>query len=734
MKKRFLAMFLALAMCLALLPAAALAADSAFTLENGALKEYNGPGGDVVIPDGVTGIMNGAFATSKGVITSVTIPDSVTELSWGAFLYVPQLTNIHVSANNPKFASIDGALFDKAMTKLIQYPFGRQGAYTIPDGVTCIGNFAFDGCTGLTGVAIPDSVTSIESGAFSGCTGLTSVALPERVTSIGSNAFAGCRNLKSVHIPNGVTSIGEGAFYQCFALESVTLPSGLRDVGLRVFAGCTALSEVVLPDGLTTIGGAMFDTCEKLTSLVIPDSVTTIGNGAFRGCTGLTSMAIPDGVTAIGEWAFQNCIGLEEISIPQSVTQIGVGAFAETPWQNKQGEFVVANGILVQYQGKGGAVTIPEGVTGIVAGAFDGCDGVTEVIIPEGVTSIGDAAFRGCTGLTNVTAPSTIRYVGMEAFAETPWQEAQNGLVVMGNVLVYAKGQERELTVPNGVTTIGPDAFKGCPELVRVTIPAGVTSIDEVSVLGIGVVTGLQGSTACLRGAFGCCDKLTDVFLENGDAQIGEYAFSWLEPGFMMGMGGTIKSLDVTVHAPSGGKVEAYCKEHQIRFAGTGGESASRPTVESIPSTGTAYARTQTVKLDGKDVEFQCYAVKDANGNETNYVKLRDLAQALDGTKAQFNVGWDQASNKISIIPSTPYQALGGEGSTPYSGDQPYTSVSDDPVRFDGTSVNLTSFQLKDSGGNGYTYYKLRDLGQLLNFNVTWNGKVVVESDKPYTG
>ena len=729
MKKRLFAIFLSLVMVLAMLPAAALAADSAFTLENGALKEYSGPGGDVVIPDGVTGIMNGAFASSKGVITSVTIPDSVTELSWGAFLYVPQLANIHVSANNPKFASIDGVLFDKAMTKLIQYPFGRQGAYTIPDGVTCIGHFAFDTCTGLTGVTIPDSVTSIESAAFGSCTGLTSVTLPERLTSIESNLFAGCQNLKSVRIPNGVTSIGEGAFYQCFALESVTLPSGLLDVGMQAFAGCTALFEVVLPDGLTTIGGAMFDTCEKLTSVVIPDSVTTIGNGAFRRCTGLTSMAIPDGVTTIGEWAFQRCTGLEEVSIPRSVTQIGVGAFAKTPWQNKQGEFVVANGILVQYQGKGGAVTIPEGVTSIVAGAFDGCDGVTEVVIPEGVTSIGHNAFRGCTGLTKVTAPGTIRSVGIDAFAETPWLEAQDGLVVMGNVLVYAKGQERELTVPDGVATIGPDAFKGCPELVRVTLPAGVASIDEVSVLGFGVVTGLLNSSSCLRGAFGCCEKLTDVFVENGDAQIGEYAFSWLKPGIMMS--GTIKSLDVTVHAPSGGKVEAYCKEHQIKFASTGGGSASLPAVESIPAAGTAYARTQTVKLDGEDKQFLCYAVKDANGNETNYVKLRDLAQALNGTKAQFNVGWD---GKISIVPNTAYEVKGGEGTTPYSGDQPYTSVSDAAVSFNGSSVNLTSFQLKDSAGNGYTYYKLRDLGQLLNFNVKWDGSVVIETDKPFTG
>ena len=155
------------------------------------------------------------------------------------------------------------------------------------------------------------------------------------------------------------------------------------------------------------------------------------------------------------------------------------------------------------------------------------------------------------------------------------------------------------------------------------------------------------------------------------------------------------------------------------------------PTVESIPAAGTVYARTQTVKLDGSDVEFQCYAVKNAAGNETNYVKVRDLAMALNGTKAQFNVAWD---GKIGITSGTAYQAVGGEGTTPYSGDQPYRAVSDTPVRFNGSAVKLTSFSITYRGG-GYTYYKLRDLGQLLDFNVKWDGtSVVIETDRPYTG
>lgn len=160
---------------------------------------------------------------------------------------------------------------------------------------------------------------------------------------------------------------------------------------------------------------------------------------------------------------------------------------------------------------------------------------------------------------------------------------------------------------------------------------------------------------------------------------------------------------------------------------------AALPTVENIPATGTAVPAIQKVDLDGKAVEFQCYALKDAKGNLTNYVRIRDLALALNGTNAQFNVSWD---GRASIIPNTAYQVAGGEGTTPYSGNQAYTAVSEIPVSFDGGPVNLTSFLLKDSAGNGYTYYKLRDLGQLLNFNVGWTAErgVFIETGKPYAG
>lgn len=137
-----------------------------------------------------------------------------------------------------------------------------------------------------------------------------------------------------------------------------------------------------------------------------------------------------------------------------------------------------------------------------------------------------------------------------------------------------------------------------------------------------------------------------------------------------------------------------------------------------IPAT--AYASTQTVDVDGKAVEFQMYAIKDANGNDTNYVKVRDVALALDGSAAQFNVGWD---GNVNLETGKAYTTRNGqENNTPYSGNQPFTCATS-ATNVDGEAASLTAFVITDANGNGSTYYKLRDLGTALGFTVDWSAQ-----------
>ena len=97
----------------------------------------------------------------------------------------------------------------------------ENGVCAIPDNITSIGDWAFEGCTGLTGVKLPPSITSIGDRAFSGCASLTGVKLPPSITHIGDGAFSGCKGLTGVKLPPSITSIGYGAFVGCTGLTGV---------------------------------------------------------------------------------------------------------------------------------------------------------------------------------------------------------------------------------------------------------------------------------------------------------------------------------------------------------------------------------------------------------------------------------------------------------------------------------------------------------------------------------
>ena len=335
---------------------------------------------------------------------------------------------------------------------------------TIADGVTRIGEHAFSECSNLTDVAIPDSVAAIQSWAFADCGSLTNVSIPASVTTIGAFAFEKCHSLTDINVASGNSAYVsvDGVLFKADQTILHTYPAGKRG------------------------------------SYSIPASVTSIGDGAFHGASSLTNVTIPDGVTSIGGWAFTDCGSLDSITIPDSVTSIGYHAFSGVPWLEGLGNFAVANGIFFQYQGVGGDVAIPDGVTSIQSWAFADCDSLTQVTIPASVTTIGAYAFGRHGSLTGINVAS-----GNSAYVSV------DGVLFSADKTLlhtYPAGKTGSYSIPASVTSIGDEAFHGAVSLTDVIIPNGVTSIG--------------------RGAFTDCGSLVSITIPNSVDGIGSNAFS----------------------------------------------------------------------------------------------------------------------------------------------------------------------------------------------------------------
>jgi hypothetical protein len=208
----------------------------------------------LTIPDSVTTIGSRSFENCDSLV-SIAISNNVTMIGEYAFGYSDSLTSFTVDGLNPNYLSVEGVLFNKDQTKLIQYPASRiASAYTVPNTVQSIESFAFYYCSVLTNVMIPSSVTSIGSFSFGYCSVLTSVTIPNSVTSIGPYAFYNCDSLESVMLSSSVKSIQIYTFYRCIALTSIIIPNSVTSIAREAFDGCRNLKSVYFEGNAATLG------------------------------------------------------------------------------------------------------------------------------------------------------------------------------------------------------------------------------------------------------------------------------------------------------------------------------------------------------------------------------------------------------------------------------------------------------------------------------------------------
>lgn len=359
---------------------------------------------------------------------------------------------------------ITSVIIDEGVTNIGDFAFNGCTSLTniiIPNSVTSIGHIAFYECTSLTELKIPNNVTSIGDSAFNRCTSLTNIVIPNSVTSIGNSAFMECTSLSNIVISDNVTSIKPFSFLECTSLTSIEIPNSVNNIERFAFSYCSKLRSIKISNGVTNIDDGVFMSCTGLTTIDIPNSVTSIGECAFLGCTSLTNVKIPDSVTSVETQAFERCTSLTSIEIPHSVTSIGRCVFdgcasltsIKVDKDNKH--YMDDNGVLYT-KDSSKIIRYPEGkqetkytilsyVTSIEHGAFKRCASLNSIKIPNSVTNIGQSAFEGCTGITSMEIPNSVTNIEGNAFWKCP---------SLTNIII-----------PNSVTSIGICVFLGCPSL-----------------------------------------------------------------------------------------------------------------------------------------------------------------------------------------------------------------------------------------------------------------------------
>lgn len=276
------------------------------------------------------------------------------------------------------------------------------GGIVIPEGVTFIRQPAFVGCSGITSITIPKGVTKVETYSFCNCSGLTSISVasdnPKYDSRNNCNAIietesniliSGCKN---TIIPKSVTSISSGAFAGCTGLTSVRIPDSITSIGCFAFCGCTGLATFSIPQSIKSIDDFCFIKCSGLMSITIPQNVTSIGLSVFSGCNSLSFLSVASGN-------------------PKYDSRNNCNAIIETE----------SNTLISGCKN----TMIPDSVTSIGYGAFEGCSDLTSITIPGNVKKICLGAYRDCSQLASVTCfARKVPKLGKQVFQGLPLDSA----------------------------------------------------------------------------------------------------------------------------------------------------------------------------------------------------------------------------------------------------------------------------------------------------------------------
>ena len=457
-----------------------------------------------------TAIPSYAFSLCEN-LNSITWQDGVTDIGDYAFQNANKLKEIDLTgivnignyAFNPDSSKpsngVYKATFSEGLKTIGNFAFadsplmGDQGTVTLPSTVTAIGQQAFKGCKNITKINIPGGVEVISSGAFRECSALVEVTIGEGVKTISSAAFMLCSNLDSITIPASVTSIADSALSSCDIVYVNCAPTatiGRNVIGINAvivvaenqveafreswtsYANSICTEDMIVADLFIVEDGAIVKFLDNTaTSVEIPAGVTSIPTGIFTNRVKTitvsaenTALKAVDNVvySADGKTLVYYLAGKEdtEFTIPEGVESI-VG---------------ITNSFL-------DVLTVSADVTNISANAFSGSTGLQEVnILSETPATIGENAFPASARI-NVPAGTADAYKSAwSAYAETIFETGVvEKFVVVNGVLTEYNGTDAEVVLPDNVTSIAANVFRNHPEITKITLPAGLTTIPDYS-------------------------------------------------------------------------------------------------------------------------------------------------------------------------------------------------------------------------------------------------------------
>ena len=411
---------------------------------DGVLIFHECKGGSLVVPEGVRAIAGGLFSASN--IVTLVLPEGLTEIGDRAFERCKSLSSVTLPSTLKNIGE-DAFLLDESLSSLI-----------VPASVESIGEYAF-GMSGIEYLTFEKGFCGeIGRKSFRSCEKLKDVTFSDEVEFIGAEAFCNCPLLEKVALPKTKDGIGYSAFADCASLKEITFPEGLETLAEKIFQNCKSLVCVKLPESLKKIKEAAFRDCKSLKEITLPASLKTLEKSAFENCKSLEEFALPKSITEISWYLFRGCSSLKTINIPKSVAKYGYESFAGT----KIKSFAVLNNAELSDSTVSGMDFLHELIIGERAD-LDGYYPVKEVKALKRVVFLGErdwlpeGMFTGCPALTEIVFPK-----GLE---EIP----RNFLKDCTSI--------REVILPPTVTTVDWWAFVGCTSLESIVFPESISSV-----------------------------------------------------------------------------------------------------------------------------------------------------------------------------------------------------------------------------------------------------------------